>query len=110
MGRSLHEFVNPNIKQSDPKVDNPAAHPGWVYSLKFSADEKYLVSVGSAPKNQGYLAVWNVADGKMLYGAELPYGPLYSVAISKDGTQLLLGCGRRIGSARPRRRLQSKCQ
>jgi WD40 repeat protein len=92
-GTVLREFVNPNIKQADPKVDNPTAHPGWVYSVKFTADEKYLVSVGSAPKNQGYLAVWNVADGKMLYGAELPYGPIYSVAISKDGTQLLLGCG-----------------
>ena len=36
-----------------------------------------------------------VADGKNLYSQELSFGPVYSVALSKDGTQILLGCGPR---------------
>jgi hypothetical protein len=61
--------------------------------LRFSLDEKYLISAGSAPKNGGYLAVWNVADAKHLYGQELTFGPVYSIALSKDGSQILLACG-----------------
>src|SRR5262249_19069833 len=38
----------------------PFAHPGWIYGVRFSADGKSLISVGTAPRNQGFLAVWNV--------------------------------------------------
>ncbi len=93
-GNVIREFANPNLKQP-PAPASPDAHPGWVYAVRFSNDEKYLITAGAAPKLQGYLAVWNVADGKMLYGQVLPFGPIYSVALSKDGTQLLLGCGAR---------------
>jgi WD40 repeat protein len=73
----------------------PQAHPGWVYSLRFAPTGTHLVSVGNAPRNQGYLAVWNVADGRLLYGDALPLGALYSVAISPNGKLLALGCGPR---------------
>jgi WD40 repeat protein len=91
-GTVIREFANPKIKQLPPP-ESPEAHPSWVYALRFSADEKHLISGGSAPRNRGYLAVWNVADGKMLYGEEIANGPIYSLALSKDGRQLLLGCG-----------------
>jgi WD40 repeat protein len=93
-GTVVREFASTKIKQPMPP-ESPLAHPGWIYGVRFSPDDKYLISAGSAPKNQGYLAVWNVADGKMLYGQELPVGPIYSMALSKDGTQILLGCGPR---------------
>lgn len=93
-GNVVREFANPNLKQP-PAPQSPDAHPGWVYAVRFSNDEKYLITAGSAPKLQGYLAVWNVTDGKLLYGQMLPYGPIYSLAVSKDGASLLLGCGAR---------------
>ncbi|MCE9533392.1 MAG: hypothetical protein K8T89_20045 [Planctomycetes bacterium] len=93
-GSVVREFENPKIKQLPPP-ESPEAHPGWVYSVCFVNNDKYLVSVGSAPKNQGFLAVWNVADGKMLYSQEMTNGPIYSVVPTKDGTQLILGCGPR---------------
>ncbi len=91
-GSVVREFANANIKQM-PAPESPEAHPGWVYGLRFSADEKTLYSVGSAPKNRGYLAAWNVADGKMLSAQQIANGPIYSVSLSKDGSQLLFGCG-----------------
>jgi WD40 repeat protein len=93
-GSVMREFANPALKQP-PSSESPLAHPGGVYGLRFSPDGKYLTSVGTAPKLRGYLAVWNVADGKMIYGREQTTGPIYSVDISKDGKLLLLGCGSR---------------
>ncbi len=89
-GTVVREFANPGLKQL-PAPESPEAHPGWVYSLRFANDDRHLVSVGSAPKNGGYLAVWNVADGKLLFGSDVPTGPVCSVAVSKDGSRLLLG-------------------
>jgi WD40 repeat protein len=86
-GTVVRELLNPNVKA--------AAHPGWVYSLRFTPTGSRLVSAGSAPRNQGYLAVWDVAGGKLLYGQELPVGAIYSVAVSPDGERLALACGPR---------------
>jgi WD40 repeat protein len=91
-GSVAREFVNPNLKA-------PQSHPGWVYGLKFTPDGKYLVSVGEAPKRKGYLAVWNVADGKLLYGEELALGSFYSVAVSPDGKQIAVAAGYTGGAA-----------
>jgi WD40 repeat protein len=95
-GTVVRECVNPNVKASNPNIPMPPqAHPGWIYSLRFTPDGKHLVSAGNAPKLQGYLAIWSTADGKMQYGEELPLGPLYSVAVAPDGKLLALGCGPR---------------
>ena len=70
------------------------SHPGWIYALRFTKDGK-LVSVGDAPINKGYLAVWNPQEGKLLYGEELPMGSFYSVAVSPDGDRLAIAAGPR---------------
>ena len=62
-GTVVREFPNPEIKGEPGQ-----SHPGGVYQLRFTPDEKYLVSAGPAPRNQGYVAVWNVADGKVVSG------------------------------------------
>jgi WD40 repeat protein len=91
-GTVAREFVNPPFNKPGPLPQPPQAHPGWVYGLRFTPDGK-LVTVGTAPRNQGYLAVWNPADGALLAGMELPLGPIYSAAVSPDGSKLALGCG-----------------
>ncbi|HEV2947979.1 MAG TPA: hypothetical protein VGX70_11410 [Gemmataceae bacterium] len=95
-GNVIREFVNPNVKSASSALPgSPVAHPGWVYSLRFTPDGKFLVSAGNAPKWHGYLAVWNVADGRLLYGEELSLGPIYSAGVSPDGKLLALACGSR---------------
>src|SRR5262249_49049848 len=91
-GNVIRELVNPKIKQD--AMQGVVSHPGWVYSLRYTTDGKYLISVGGAPRNQGYLAVWNAADGKLEYGEELPLGTFYSVSLSPDGKHLAIGAGR----------------
>ena len=85
-GSVVRELVNPNLKP----VGWPIAHPGWVYSLRFLPDGR-LVSVGGAPRNHGFLATWDVKQGKMLTAEELPLGAFYSVAVSPDGQFLAVG-------------------
>jgi WD40 repeat protein len=95
-GSVVRELVNPNVKAAASALpDSAPAHPGWIYSLRFTPDGKYLVSAGNAPHAHGYLAVWNVAEGKLVYGEELALGPIFSVAVSPDGKLLALGCGPR---------------
>jgi WD40 repeat protein len=90
-GTVIAEFANPSLKSS---VGEPAAaQPGWVYGLRFTPDGKYLISVGNAPKNQGYLGVWDVAERKLKAGRELPTGPIYALALSPKGDLLAIGCG-----------------
>jgi WD40 repeat protein len=90
-GNAIREFPHPTIKGEPGQ-----SHPGGIYQLRFSPDEKYLVSVGPAPKNRGYVAVWNVADGKLIAGAEHAIGPVFGLALSPDGKSLLLGCGPKV--------------
>lgn len=94
-GTVLGEFTNPHLKAAAGAAASLGAHPGWVYSLRFTPDGKKLVSAGNAPRNQGYLAVWSVADRKLVVGEELATGPIYSLAISPDGNLVALGCGPR---------------
>jgi WD40 repeat protein len=83
-GELIRTFTNPALKG--------VAHPGFVQGVRFTADGSKLVSVGGAPKLKGYVAVWNVADGKVLSGEEVPFGLVYAVDLKADGTAIL-GCG-----------------
>jgi WD40 repeat protein len=99
-GSVAREFVNPNLKAPPNTIPGPPqSHPGWVYSLRFTVDGQHLISAGNAPGNQGYLAVWNIADGKLLASEELPLGPFYSVAVSPDGKLIGVACGPHGGQA-----------
>jgi WD40 repeat protein len=93
-GNLVREFPNPALKPPPAGQPRPS-HPGFVHSLRFSADGKDLISVGTAPRNQGYLAVWSVGDGKLLAGGEQPFGPIYAIDLAPDGSALL-GCGPRV--------------
>jgi WD40 repeat protein len=91
-GSVVRELVNPNLKAPAAPLPAPS-HPGHVYGVRFTKDDKYLISVGGAPAGKGFLAVWNVEDGKLLTTQELPTGTLYGLALSPDGTKLALGTG-----------------
>jgi hypothetical protein len=67
----------------------------WVYNLRFTKDGKHLVSVGDAPLNKGFLAVWNPADGKMLFGETMPLGTFFGLAIAPNDQFLAIGAGPR---------------
>jgi WD40 repeat protein len=91
-GNVLRELANPSFK-AGPVPQPPQAHPGVVYRVRYTPDGKRLISAGGAPRLQGYLAIWNVDDGKMLYGAEQALGTLFSLAVSADGKLLAVGAG-----------------
>jgi WD40 repeat protein len=93
-GKVIREFPNPDQKSTFPGEPAPS-HPGWVMAVRFTPDDKFLVSAGPAPRYRGYLAVWSVADGKRVFGAERDSGPLNGLAIFPDGSRLVLGCGPR---------------
>jgi WD40 repeat protein len=90
-GKVVRDFANPDLKPVFPGEPAPS-HPGWVQGVRFTPDGQYLVTVGAAPRNKSYIAVWNVNDGKRVYGAERDFGPIHALAISSDGTRLILGC------------------
>ncbi len=90
-GTVVRDLANPSVK-SDPK--HPMSHPGWIYQLRFTKDGK-LVSAGDAPKNQGYLAVWNPQDGKLLYADTQPIGAFFSLALTPDEKGIALAAGSR---------------
>jgi len=92
-GSVVREYANPNLKTSGPNPVPAVAHPGWVYGLRFTPDGRYLVSIGGAPQNKGFLGVWSTADGRLVSGEEMPLGSFYAVALSADGKLLALGTG-----------------
>jgi WD40 repeat protein len=96
-GSVLRELSNPHLK-SDVPPEPPKAHPGVVFALRFTPDGKRLVSIGGAPRLRGYLAIWNVADGKLLHGGEQSLGTFFSLALSSDGKYLAVGAGGTSGS------------
>ena len=91
-GKYVRDFPNPSLKPPGPGLP-PPSHPGFVHCVRFTPDGSRLVSVGTAPRGQGYLAVWSVADGKLIAGQELPIGPVYSFDLTADGKSVILGCG-----------------
>lgn len=97
-GTVIRDFPNPDLKAVLPGEPAPS-HPGWIHCVKFAPDEKSLISVGPAPRYKGYVAVWTVADGKRIAGGERDFGPIHGLAITGDGTKLILGCGPRTRTA-----------
>jgi WD40 repeat protein len=91
-GSVVRELANPSFK-AGAVPQSPQAHPGVVYRVRYTPDGKRLISAGGAPRLQGYLAIWNVADSKMLYGAEQSWGTLFSLAVSADGKYVAVGAG-----------------
>jgi WD40 repeat protein len=92
-GSVVRELLNPALK---PAPGRPAeSHPGAVYGVRFTADGKRLLSVGQAPSGHGSLALWGVADGKLLAAESLPLGPFYALAVAPDGKSLAVGAGPR---------------
>ncbi len=89
----VREFINPKLPQ--PPMPEPGiSHPGWVYRAQFANNDRWIISAGLAPRQKGYLAIWNVADGKLLFGEELSIGPVYDFVITPDGNYLLTACGK----------------
>jgi WD40 repeat protein len=92
-GRLVRDLPNPKLKL--PSGAAVQSHPGWVYAVRYTPDGRRLVSAGDAPLNKGYLAVWDPAAGKLLYGEELPLGVFYSLAVAPNGQRLAVGAGPR---------------
>jgi WD40 repeat protein len=91
-GAFVRDLANPQLMK-DPK--GPAvSHPGWIYQVRFMRSGR-LVSVGDAPKNGGYLAVWDPTDGKLIDGEATSFGALYGLALSADDKLLAVGAGSR---------------
>ncbi len=90
-GAVTGEFVHPTVKGEPGQ-----SHPGGVYALRLTPDEKFLISAGPAPKNRGYVAVWNMADGKLVSGTETNTGPIYTAILTADGKGVILGCGPKV--------------
>jgi WD40 repeat protein len=86
----VREFQNPEFKPVLPGEPAPS-HPGWVHAVRFSPDGAQLVTAGAAPRGRSYIAVWSAADGKRLFGAEREFGPIHSMALTPDGTKMVIG-------------------
>jgi WD40 repeat protein len=97
-GSVVRTLSNPNLKAAGPMAP-PPAHPGPIYGVRFLENGAKLLSVGGAPRGMGYIAVWNVADGKLLSGEEVPLGTIFSLAVSPDGTKMALGTGLPVRTA-----------
>lgn len=97
-GNLIRDFPNPNLKSPGPGQPIPS-HNGFIHALRFTSNGQYLVSAGTAPRNTGYLAVWNVADGQLRSGTEIPFGPVYGLDLAVDQSSVVLGCGPRSRTA-----------
>jgi WD40 repeat protein len=94
-GSHVRDFVNPRLTASPTQP--AASHPGWVYDLCYTP-AGHIVSVGGAPRGQGYIGVWNPAGSELLDSAQLPLGPFYHVAIAR-AFGYIIACGPRTRGA-----------
>ena len=93
-GQLIRELENTSLKKPAGRKE-VQSHPGWVYKLAFSKDGQRLITAGDAPRNKGYVAVWNVGDGKLLVGKEFPLGSFYGLDVSPNGEFVALAAGAR---------------
>ncbi len=92
-GNVVRDLANPNYKTAP--TFPPASHPGAVTSLRFTKDGKHLISVGDAPGNKGFLAVWDWQAGKMISVDTLQLGVFYGMALAPDEKSIAVGAGNR---------------
>jgi WD40 repeat protein len=92
-GNVVRDLANPNYKTAP--MFPPASHPGAVANLRFTKDGKYLISVGDAPGNKGFLAVWDWQAGKMLSSETLQLGVFYGMALTPDEKSVFVTAGNR---------------
>jgi len=92
-GKVVRNLVNPSYPDS-PSFP-AASHPGSVTNLRFTKDGKHLISVGDAPGNKGFLAVWDWQAGKMVHSSTSPLGVFYGLALSPDEKTLAVTAGNR---------------
>lgn len=97
-GNLVRDFPHPTLKSPGPGQPVPS-HAGFVHAVRFTADGQALVTAGTAPRNQGTLAVWNIADGKLKGAVDVPFGPIYAIELPADGKSALVGCGPRVRTA-----------
>lgn len=64
-------------------------HEGWVHGLTFSADGRYLVSVGA----DGKVKVWDLPGRRLVLTLSGPSEPFYSVAVSPNNKYIAAGLG-----------------
>lgn len=89
-GKFIRNLVNKGIPNSDKE---PASHPGWIYSLRFTPDGKHLLAVGGAPKGKGLLTQWKPADGSLVASHEVASGVLFSLSINPDAMSIATSAG-----------------
>lgn len=91
-GSVVRDLINPNLPGASK--ENPTSHPGWVHHVRFLNNGR-LISVGDAPKNRGYIGIWNVADGSLIRGESTDFGSLMGFALTPDEKTMAVGCGNR---------------
>jgi WD40 repeat protein len=91
-GSVVRDLPNPQIKT--PPMQPVASHPGDIRQLYFTKDGK-LISLGDAPKNRGFLAVWDPQAGTMVFGETLAIGTLLNMAVAPDERTLAIAAGNR---------------
>jgi WD40 repeat protein len=92
-GNVVRDLANPNYKVIPPFP--PASHPGSVTNLRFTKDGKHLISVGDAPGNKGFIAVWDWQAGKMISSDTLQLGVFYGLALAPDEKSIAVTAGNR---------------
>ena len=99
-GQVVRDFPNPDLKPVFPTEPTPS-HPGWVQTVRFTADGKFLVSAGPAPRKKGYVAVWNVQTGERVWSRSWDAGPVHGLALTSDGARMVIGCAAANDPAAP---------
>jgi WD40 repeat protein len=89
-GKFIRNLVNKGLPNSDKE---PASHPGWIYSVRFTPDGKHLLAVGGAPKGKGVLTQWQSSDGSLVAVHEIASGVLYSLSINPDAMSIATSAG-----------------
>ncbi|MBI2804279.1 MAG: WD40 repeat domain-containing protein [Planctomycetes bacterium] len=92
-GKVVRDLDNPAYKGS-PGFPAPS-QPGSVTGLRFTKNGKYLISIGDAPANKGYLAIWDWQANKLVYERTLQLGVFYNLALAPDEKNLAIAAGNR---------------